>query len=66
MDVVSEDVEDRGDIGGKHPRVKVKEVLEAEHVGSLHKVLTILQLGQQPILLGQPANIRPSEQDWLI
>ena len=43
--MVSEDVDDRGEIGGQDPGVKVKEVLEAEHVGSLHKVLSILQLG---------------------
>ena len=53
-DVVSEDVEHRGEVGSKNPSVQVKEVLEAVHVGSLHKVLSVLQLGQQAVLLSQP------------
>ena len=45
MDVVSEDIDDRGEVCGKDTGVKVKEVLKAVHVGPLHKVLPILQLG---------------------
>ena len=53
-DVVSEDVEHRGEVCSKNPSMQVKEVLEAVHVSSLHKVLSVLQLGQQAVLLSQP------------
>lgn len=54
--MVSEDIDDRGEVCGKDTGVKVKEVLKAVHVGPLHKVLPILQLGQQTFLLSQPAD----------
>jgi len=54
--VVSEGIDDRGKVSGKDPGVKVKEILKAVHIGSLHKVLPLLQLGQQTILLSQPAD----------
>ena len=54
VDVVSEAVEDRGEICGKDPSMEVKEVLKAVHVCSFYKVLPVLQLGQQAVLLSQP------------
>ena len=61
MDVVSEGIDDRGEVSGKDAGVKVKEVLKAVHVGPLHKVLPILQLGQQAIFLSQPET-RPDQK----
>ena len=62
--MVSEDIDDRGEVCGKDTGVKVKEVLKAVHVGPLHKVLPILQLGQQTLLLSQPGT-RSSEEEGI-
>ena len=64
MDVVSEGIDDRGEVCGKDPGVKVKKVLKDVHVGSLHKVLPVLQFGQQTILLSQPE--RPSVKGTVV
>ena len=54
VDVVSEDVDDRGEICGQDARVDVKEVLEAVHVSAFYKVLSVFQFCQQAFFLSNP------------
>ena len=54
VDVVSEGVDDRGEICGQDARVDVKEVLEAVHVSAFYKVLSVFQFCQQAVFLGNP------------
>ena len=52
--MVSEGVDDRGEICGQDARVDVKEVLEAVHVSAFYKVLSVFQFCQQAFFLGNP------------
>ena len=54
VDVVSEGVDDRGEICGQDARMDVKEVLEAVHVSAFYKVLSVFQFCQQAFFLGNP------------
>ena len=52
--MVSEGLDDRGEICGQDARVDVKEVLEAVHVSAFYKVLSVFQFCQQAVFLGNP------------
>jgi len=58
VDVVSEGVDDRGEISGQDARVDVEEVLEAIHVSAFYKVLSVFQFCQQAVFLSNPADCK--------